>query len=539
MDENHHSLTSNIFKNVLQPSDDALDGSDEQSDKYYLRQVTTLQERALRLVPRNNAVKRFLEFGIIPRKKYTVDVYFEIAELFEEGKSPEDIVKYLHKQYSSLKEAKISAPFVKNALQLINLLLVPEMVRLVPEGPWSLMMDGTARTSDGMIMFLIAAVPLQPKEGEPDIVPLVAAFIPSENKDDIKEILHDLKPKLPSNPVSIISDFRAGIIDAVGEIFPESVKQGCHYHIIEIIAKIMIYPLIRKIKKKLNPTTSGLIRWAHHSLYGKQSDNLMLAAESIKKVCTSNGGRFGANFLEFCDQMKALIEWAHERQEYLKNDQQFSQLAKLLVTDIWGSLTPLISQLDEALRQFNHLRQNLTMQEYKISVDTGIIGDENPYPSSTERLDQLIHNWIELGKVSGSKFNERFKISAEKLQNHYDLITPAILDHNLPRTTSRLENFFGRIKQFLRKWSGTSRILSTFDWIAPLVATRQSLKETDKFVEVLRDITAYDWVLQSIKLGKELGKRRFRIRFANSVANKSPQGLVNFIDNLVMRAILG
>ncbi|NIT56246.1 MAG: hypothetical protein GWN00_08435, partial [Aliifodinibius sp.] len=366
------------------------------------------------------------------------------------------------------------------------------------------MIDGTERTRDGMVLFLIAAVPLQPREGEPDIVPLIAAFIPSENRDDIKEILYDLKPKLPSKPVSIISDFRAGIIDAVGEVFPESVKHGCHYHIIEMIARIMVYPLIRKIKKRLNPTTSGLIRWAHHSIYGKQSDKLMLAAESIKRVCTSNGGRFGANFLEFCDQMKALIEWAHERQEYLKTNQQFSQLAKLLVIDIWGRLTPLISQLDEALRQFNQLRQNLTMQEYKISVDDGVIGDDNTYPSTTRRLDQLIHNWTKLGNVSDSKFNEKFKDSAEKLRNHYDLITPAILDHRLPRTTSKLENFFGQIKQFLRKWSGTSRILSTFDWIAPLVATRQSLKETDMFVELLRDITAYDWVQESIKLGKEL-----------------------------------
>ena len=76
--------------------------------------------------------------------------------------------------------------------------------------------------------------------------------------NDVSSLLHDLKPRLPSLPKSIISDFRPGLLDAISKIFPDTMTQGCHYHIIEMVGKTLINPIIKLINNKFRKTTSHL-----------------------------------------------------------------------------------------------------------------------------------------------------------------------------------------------------------------------------------------------------------------------------------------
>lgn len=521
--------TRQISENVFQTSDLALG---EESQKY-LRTIISLQKRAQVLVPRNKPHQRLLDFGIIPKSKYTLDVYLEIALQFSEGKNPDQIVDHLKSQYTSLLMASISREFVKKAIQLLSLVVIPEMITLVPkDGNWTLMIDGMVRTKYDDVLIIIAAVPLD--VAKPHIIPLVVTFLPSENTKDVLQLLYELKPRLPSLPRSVLSDLRVGLLEAIGEVFPNSTIQGCHFHMLELIATILIHPLIKKIKKKLRGAINGINRWAHHSIYGKKSEHLVLVARSLQKVVTSNHGKFGVNFLEFCRKLQHLTIWIEDHSNLLKSDSKYQDLVKFLDTKLWRQLAPQLSQLEFVLKEFNLLRKCLTMQEYKTEIV-----EYNGETDSTIPFDQLIHDWIKLAEMNKkSIFHKRFKRSVKTLTTHYDLLTPAILDHSLPRTNSILENLNGQIKHFIRKWSGSMKLRRTFQWAAPLAAISQSLKETGLFHQILDKQTGYDWIEKTQKLAKKMSQYRFQIHFANSIASKTPEGLVSMIANLIIRDLI-
>ena len=460
----------------------------------------------------------------------------EIARLFSEGKSPKRIVKSLKEEYPSLSKARISREFVKKAIKLVTAVLLPEMVRLVPDnGNWSLMIDGTVRAKYDDVLIIIAAVPLgEASEYSPTIIPLMARFVPSENTHDILQLLYELKPRLPSQPKSIISDFRAGLLEAVGEVFPNSVKQGCHYHMIEMIARILIHPLINQILRQIRGAINGINRWAHHSIYGEQSEKLMLVARSLRKLCIKNHGKFGENFLQFCKKFQELSSWINENRNLIKSDQRYQELVKLIDHKLWRQLSPQLSQLEFVLKEFNRLRRCLTTQEYKTQVDSVVENSK----SSVLEFDNLIQDWIKIGKIKKeSVFHKRFRRSVTKLRTHYQLLIPAIEDHKLPRTTSVLENLYGQIKSFLRKWSGSMTVRQSFSWAASLAAISQSLKETGQFGKILEDQTSYDWIEKTLHLAKISSQYHFQTHFANEVANKIPSGLVSTLANLIIRDI--
>ena len=166
-------------------------------------------------MPRNQPLQRLLDFGIIPKSKYTLDVYLEVGKYFPTARNTEEIAQKLKDEYPSLSKARISREFVKKAIKLLSAVILPEMVRYVPkDGNWALMIDGTNRSKDDDVLIIIAAVPLD--GSQPQIIPLHAKFLPSENTRDVKQLFYELKPRLPSLPKSIISDFRLGLVEAIG-----------------------------------------------------------------------------------------------------------------------------------------------------------------------------------------------------------------------------------------------------------------------------------------------------------------------------------
>jgi hypothetical protein len=458
-------------------------------------------------------------------------VYLEVGKYFPTARNTEEIAQQLKEEYSSLSRSRLSREFVRKAIKLLSRVILPEMVRHIPkDGNWTLMIDGTERASNDDVLIIIAAVPLD--GSHPPIIPLVAKFLPSENTRDIMKLFHELKPLLPSLPRSIISDFRVGLLEAIGEVFPNSIKQGCHYHILEMIARTMIHPLISQINRKIGKAVSGLNRWAHHSIYGRKTDNLVLVAKSLQKLCQSTHGKFGHNFLQFCKKLQDLSSWVQKNAKYLKSDPNYADLVKFLDDKLWRPLAPHLSQLTFVMKEFARLRRYLTIQEYK----TQIVDTEPASTGSTVAFDQLIQDWIKVGEMNkNSQFHQRFKKSATRLKTYRELLIPAILDNELPRTTSALENLYGRIKHFLRKWSGTMKLRRTFQWAAPLAAVCRSLEGTGLFQQILDQQTGYDWVEHTLELATVESQRRKETRFANLTASKTPSGLVSVMANLISR----
>jgi len=535
-------------KNVFLRFGEALDERKEKSQQYYLREVVTLRAREQLLVPRNKPHLRLNKFGIVPRSKYGLDVYLEILNQFAQENSPEEIVKNLHK-YDSLKESKISRKFVKKVNRLGSILLMPQMMKLVPDdGQWTIMIDGSQRSRDGFILVVVSALPHQNDEGIkseddllnhlPSLIPIATVFLPSENENDVKQLLREIKPKLPSQPKSTMSDFSDAFQSSMAEVFPSAIHLGCHYHLIERIAEILVYPVLRTIRKKIRASLNALDLWARHRIHQQKSENLVIIARTMKKLANSDKSKFGEHLITLCNQMRELSKWAEKDKKLLKSDPDYKELMKILTKKVWKQIQSILPRLEFVIRQFNQLRRLLTNQTSKTELDTGLDQEVISSQSTTE-LDQLISDWTKLGKVSTKQeFNTRFTDVVETINRHYDLIIPQIMDNNLPRTNSPLENLYGRIKQLLRKWSGSKQIRSTFEWAAQLAAISQSLKETDLFDEFLGYISSYDWIEKVNNLAREMSVYRFQVHMANSIAKKDPRGVVSMTRNLAISDII-
>ena len=162
----------------------------------YLRQVTSLSGRHFVEVPRNDPMARLEKYGIFPRSKYTFDVYLQIAYLAGEKRSLDYIVEHMRKDFPSLDDAHLCRKFVKRVLLLTTAVVTPFLPEMAPlNKPWNLIIDGTVRTSgNSTLIVVLAHFP-----DDDSVFPLLATFIPSENKQDLKQILIGLKQKLPPN----------------------------------------------------------------------------------------------------------------------------------------------------------------------------------------------------------------------------------------------------------------------------------------------------------------------------------------------------
>ena len=116
----------------------------------------------------------------------------------------------------------------------------------------------------------------------------------------------------------------------------------------------------------------------------------MIIARMLKRLATNNSGEFGSNFLIFCEKMVELRKWAMKRHQYLKSDKKYIQLYKLLTDPVWTEIKPLLSQLEFCLMEFTDLRKQLTMSQYKTTVEEA---NEDLSPSM-HLFDNLIQNWV-------------------------------------------------------------------------------------------------------------------------------------------------
>jgi len=252
-----------------------------------------------------------------------------------------------------------------------------------------------------------------------------------------------------------MSDFSDAFQNAMAEIFPSATHLGCHYHLIEAIAKILVYPVLRKIRSKIRSSLQALNLWAKHRIYQKKSNKLVIIARTMKKIANSDTSKFGKHLITLCNQMTELSKWANKDKKFLASHPEYRELMKILTEKVWKQVQSMLPQLDFVIKKFNHLRRLLTYQTSKTELDTGL-DQEVSTSGSIAQLDLLIDEWRKIGQISKKHvFNTRFTEAVETIERHHDLIIPQILNGTLPRTNSPLENLYGRIKRLLRKWSSS------------------------------------------------------------------------------------
>jgi hypothetical protein len=98
----------------------------------------------------------------------------------------------------------------------------------------------------------------------------------SEKSDTIIPFLHDIKD-LFGQPLALVHDMSAGIIKAVGKVFPNTLDFICHFHFLRDIGKDLLEKEYGRIRKRLkhHGITSILYR-RMHSLKPKINDKWQL-----------------------------------------------------------------------------------------------------------------------------------------------------------------------------------------------------------------------------------------------------------------------
>jgi len=98
----------------------------------------------------------------------------------------------------------------------------------------------------------------------------------SEKSDTIIPFLHDIKD-LFGQPLALVHDMSAGIIKAVGKVFPNTLDFICHFHFLRDIGKDLLEKEYGRIRKRLSHhgITSILYR-RMHSLKPKINDKWQL-----------------------------------------------------------------------------------------------------------------------------------------------------------------------------------------------------------------------------------------------------------------------
>lgn len=480
----------------------------------YLRQVISLSGRNFVEVPRNDPMGRLEKYGIFPRSKYTFDVYLQIAYLAGQGRSLDYIVEHLRKDFPSLNAVHLSRKFVKRALLLTSAVVTPFLPEVAPQGrPWNLMIDGTVRTSGNSTLIVVLAH--YPDDNR--IFPLLACFIPSENKQDLLQILQVLKSKLTLQPQAVISDFSKGFRAALPELFPESASLGCHFHAIELIARILVYPYISKRNKKLRLFLNSLKSICRQILYRqKNHQSLRLMAQTLKKITSKHQGEFGRNLISMIEQLKAVQDCLSKNRDYFGD--VYKKLKSLFSRQKWGELANSAKQLENALKYFDELRDCLRSDNFELS-------EEN----ARENLEKIVGQW------EADEFVSQLQKAAKTLKGLIPYLTPAMCNPNYPRTTSILEGLNSQVKRVMRHWCGTQQLPLSFEWVGELLSIISGVGDVTLWSDILMQVPLKTWVdkLHNIRFQEKL--HRSEIRTASWLAGLQPSSLHRQFEMMIKR----
>ena len=458
---------------------------------------------------------RFYEFAILPRGKYSFDVFLEIASLIKDEnreRSPDEIVKILRDKYPAMEKAKISRVFVKKVLSISSAALLPMLPQFanLPQ-EWTLMIDSTIRVGGESVLVVVLAV-----AGDYTF-PLLASFLPSENTTDLVRLLTELKQRLPHQPQAVISDFSKGFLTSLAQLFPSSIQLGCHFHALEIFARMMLNPAMKQLRKVILPLLKKLKNWAEGVLHVTAADNFDLRSFARCIGYLQEKGEFGQNLLDVSLKLLAIHDGIKDSHKLIgahphKTKKMFKLkkiIDKVMKSD-GPSIKIAISQLRTAIERFQMIRDALSPE------------------SEPHQLMQLSKKW--------KKDKDMIKV-AEKIEELAPYLLPAINDDRLPRTTSILESLHGSVKQTMRKWSGTSTPSSSFNWIAPLLSVLDGLDDM-QWEGIYKRLPSTSWYEEVRKWSKREKMRKLEVRNGKRLVNLEPAGLRRQVRVLLTKTII-
>ncbi len=484
----------------------------------YLRQLFTLNEHKFVEAPRNEPMDRFYEFGILPKSKYSFDVFLEIASLIkheDRERSPDEIVRILHDKYPTMEKAKISRVFVKKVLSISSAALLPMLPQFanLPQ-QWTLMIDSTIRMGGESVLVVILAV------AEDYTFPLLASFLPSENTTDLVRLLTELKQRLPYQPQAMISDFSKGFLTSLAQVFPLSIQLGCHFHALEIFARMMLNPNMKQLRKLILPLLKKLKNWAEGVLHVTPAENFDLRSFARSIGYLQEKGEFGQNLLDVSLKLLAIHDGIKDSHKLIgahphktRKTFKLKKIIDKVMKSSGSSIRIAISQLRTAIERFQMIRDALSPETLW---------------SEPSQLMQLSKKW--------KKDKDMVKI-AEKIEELAPYLLPAIKDDRLPRTTSILESLHGSVKQTMRKWSGTSTPSSSFNWIAPLLSVLDGLDDM-QWEGIYKLLPSTSWYEEVGKWSKIEKIRKLEVRNGKRLVNLEPAGLRRQVRVLLTKTII-
>lgn len=480
----------------------------------YLRQVVSLSGKIFAEMPRNDPMKRLEKYGIFPRSKYTFDVYLQIAYLAGQKRSLDYIVEHLRKDFPVLDAAHLSRKFIKRVLLLTSAVVTPFLPELAPlDRPWNLMIDGTVRTSgNSTLIVILAHFP-----DDNSIFPLLATFLPSENKQDLVKILLELKQKLPSQPQSVVSDFSKGFLTSLPEVFPESTSLGCHFHAIELIARTLIYPSIKKLNKKIKLFLNKLkliIRQILHRQKNHQS--LRLMALTLKMIASKNQGDFGRNLISMIEQLSAVHDCLLKNRDYFGDE--YKKLKSLFSRQKWDEISDSTKQLEIILKYFDDLRDCLRPDNLYVSEEI-----------AQKSLEKIVNSWEKKKSIP------QLQKAAKTLNNLISYLVPAMYNQSYPRTTSILEGLNNQVKRAMRHWCGTEQLPLSFEWVGELLSVITGIGDIIQWSDILTQIPLNNWVTKLRRLQLQEKARRSEIRSARWLAGLQPSSLHRQFETMIRR----
>lgn len=465
----------------------------------YLRQIYGLKGSSFVKVPRHQPLNRFYEFGILPNSKYSFDVYLEIASLIKHSngeRCPQEIAQILRAKYQSLEKAMISRVFVKKVISITSAVMFPMLPQFanLPQS-WTLMIDSTIRVAGEFVLVVVLAV------SQDYTFPLLATFLPSENTTDLLKLLGDLKQSLPHQPQAVISDFSKGFLTAIKKTFPSNIQLGCHFHALEIFARILLNPVMKSMRKLILPLLRKLKNWAKQTIFTTATENFELRSFARSIVKLQEKGNFGQRLLNVSQQLLAIHDALQDNSKLIVAQPYQIKRLKIILDKVMRSdgskIRIAISRLKAAIGHFQMIRNAMS-------------ADSEP-----KQLLRLVERW---------KKNKDLLKVAEKIEELAPYLLPAIKDDQLPRTTSILESLHGSVKKTLRKWSGNSTPSSSFDWIAPLLSVLDGLDEM-QWQAIYTQLPAEAWYKELYRWREREKLKKLEVRNAGRLVKLGPEAL--------------
>ena len=354
--------------------------------------------------------------------------------------------------------------------------------------------------------------------------------LPSENADYIIPFLQKLQADY-GTPMACVHDMGAGILKAVGQVFPGIPDFICHFHFLRDIGRDFLEPAYQKLRQRLryHATSSRLheiVREARSHLIEQRCDPALLA-KAIKKAAVPEDGvllmpvasayslalwclqgkragdgygfPFDRPLLEFVERLLSLNSFMPELlDKFSLEEQNETQILKSLAREVSciGRDVHLLGKAVKELRGrcmvFDRLRK--AMRIAAPDGDKGLNDEPDPEIISSIRqgVTQFRHELDSDPMLADDPICQKM---AKLIDKYYDRLFADPINVSTPngkivifpnRTNNILERFFRKMRRSHRRKTGNDSMRRT---LQAMLADTPLVKNMDNpnYMEMLLD----------------------------------------------------